>query len=149
MAIANVNSTLGNDVASANKLKVDTSYPEKLETLQVIVNNNQLFEFKGIDNQAKKAAMLSDHWGDLNVPLGADWYAMSVTSSLFSTDSIPVDLVGKLSYYGFSVNDKLSNFEVEYNKTPHAARAACQLLFMGEVLKELIVSDKGYVIANV
>ena len=74
---------------------------------------------------------------------------MSITSSLFSTDSIPVDLVGKLSYYGFSVNDKLSNFEVEYNKTPHANRAACQLLFMGEVLKELTISDKGYVIANV
>jgi len=149
MAIANVNSTLGNAVASANKLKIDTSYPEKLETLQVIVNNNQIFEFKGIDNQAKKLAMLSDHWGDLNVPLGADWYAMRATTSLFTASSVPVDLVGKLSYYGFSVNDKLSNFEVEYNKTPHANRAACQLLFMGEVLKELTISDKGYVIANV
>ena len=149
MAIANVNATLGNATAAANTLKIDTSYPEKLENLQVIVNNNRLFEYKGIDSQAKKLALLSDHWGDMNVPLGADWYAMTNSAEIYNANSVPDYMKGKLSYYGFSVNDKLSNFEVEYDKTPHANRAACQLLFMGEVLKELTISNNGYVISNV
>ena len=149
MAIANINATLGNDTADTNHLKNDTFFPEKLENLQLVVNNNQLFEFKGIDSQAKKLAMLSDHWGDMNVPLGADWYDMTNETKIYSNGSIPFYMQGKLSYYGFAVNDKLSNFEVEYSKTPHVDRAACQLLFMGEVLKELTISNNGYVISNV
>lgn len=149
MTISNVNATLGNATANTNRLKIDSSYPEKLETLQLVVNNNHLFEFKGIDSQAKKLAMLSDHWGDLNIPLGADWYSMTATTSLYSNASVPVYLQGKLSYYGFSVNDKLSNFEVEYSKTPHANRDACQLLFMGEVLKEIKISGNDYGISHV
>jgi len=149
MAIANVDPESATLSDQSNIVLINHSYAEKLENLQVIVNNNTLFEYKGIDTNAKKMALLSDHWGDMNLPLGSDWYSMTAKTSLFSVNSIPYYLTGRLSYYGFSINDKLSNLEIEYNKTPPDDEDPYQLLFMGEVLKELTISDKGYVIANV
>lgn len=105
----------GNDNHRMGKLG---SYAMRGEALQVRINGSSLFAGRGLTNPAQRQAMTNDSWGvcsfepfsHLSGYSEAD--AVNRSGKYHGGDSD----VGNLDYWGWSVNDKVQDFQIDYDR---------------------------------
>ena len=112
--------------------------------LQLYVNGETLFDFNGIDSDARRASMLADAWGPLNIPLGSYGLLAQDLNPLLTKEVS--DLKGKMSYTGCLVQSKVNELMVEHKRTPTADSPSFIMYVWGEVVKQINVSNGSYMV---
>lgn len=136
--------------ANVHKLQKSNVFTD--ETLQVIVNNTELFRDGPISKQMTKAGYLFESWGAQNIPLGSNVTAATITKSpvLLTPTSLPLYSVGLLSYYGFTVSKAITTpLQIRYKRTAlGGGQASARMNVFCEVFKRLAYTDNGFLILN-
>jgi len=130
--------------ALANVTKLDRADVYKNEEWQLILNNNNMFDYKGVDSSARKLALLADTHGDLCMPFGSDRYAVLRSANLYPADSIPLQMIGKCGYFGAMLSTRVSKLQIKYQRTGFAAHPVFTLNVYGEVYKAIQYTDDGF-----
>jgi hypothetical protein len=115
------------------------------EVIQLLVNGQTLFDFNGIDTNARKLAFLTGAWGSMNIPVGSNLTSLTRSSDLL--DKSVQNLVGKLSYGGALVNQRVTELQVEHSRVVTGASNAFTIYLIGEVPKQLVMNNGSYTVS--
>jgi len=128
-------------------IKCDGSVAYENEVLQLVVNGKTLFDFNGIDSDARKLIITTDTWGDLNIPLGSYNSTISDNDSE-NLDAASTSLLGRISYVGCQVQQRIVDFTVEHSRTSQYNDKPSMFIYVwGEVVKQIQISGGQYVIS--
>jgi hypothetical protein len=118
------------------------SFPFLAESLNLIVNGRQLIPYYGIDGPNKKAMYLNESWGSVNLLPGDNDISYLRASEITRNAAL-----GQLNdYFGVNVGEQIKELIVNYSRTSDASgtsKLAINLLFYGEVMKEIKINEKG------
>ena len=139
------------DAGATDGLKCDGSQVYINQILQLYVNGKTLFDFNGIDTDARRLSFLTDSWGSLNIPIFSNVYFsqanISAVASLMGSNVVS-NMVSRLGYCGFNVNTKITELNVEHTRTILTGTVLPYFIMYvyGEVVKVISIENGMYTI---
>ncbi len=94
------------------------SYANMGEALQCRINGSSLFAGRGLTTPAQRQAIMTDTWGQCAIP------TFGASAGFVQADGADRDEryfggdtdIGNLDYWGWSVNDKVQDFQIDYDR---------------------------------
>jgi hypothetical protein len=120
------------------------------EAINLSVNGMNLLPESGVVSSNQKLALLSDTFGNMNIPLGGNLIGVLNMSELVDESA---DRVGHQDYFGVLVGAKIDSLQLMYQRalkdsTNTALNAyysqALVLNCVGEVVKSIVKTKNGY-----
>jgi hypothetical protein len=136
--------SLRDDDEANQSIKCDGSEVYRNELLQLYVNGETLWDYMGIDSDARRVSMLADSWGSMNIPLGSYIYLEQDISSV--ARQAVQDLETYIGFYGCTILKRVTELVVEHARTASDA-ANLPFIFMyvwGEVAKQIVINNGSY-----
>ena len=134
------------DAGAVDGIKCDGSKWFNGEILQLYVNGESLFDFNGIDSAARKACILGDSWGTLNLPL-LSYNVVPNPVFVSNLDKIVTktvfNLMGRMNFGGCLVQQRISEFVVEHKRIVAAAADPFLMYLFGEIAKQISMDGNG------
>ena len=145
LLLMNINPEKLRDDTGTDGIKCDGSQAYLGEVLQLYVNGETLFDFNGIDSDARRLSFLFYSWGPMTLPLGS-YGNMSQDLSKLLTQRV-LDMKGRMSYTGCIINDRIVEFAVEHRRTTTAATPSFLMQIWAEIPKQIQVNNGAYNVA--
>lgn len=113
-----------NESRTRNLTQNGTSYSNAphLETIQIDINGQTFFAGNGaINDPNRKLQLLAESWGDINCCFGQQYYLLAGRGANGSRvqvlDAGPNAMNGTASYGGFTLNRRVNELQMVYNRT--------------------------------
>lgn len=98
---------------------------------QFTLNGQKMLPYEGITSENQQLAMLHDTWGTHILPQGAQYFDLDKKADLYKAHDVFNDatlleannLVGQMSYGGYSVNANVDELLLEYQRAAYADRS--------------------------
>ena len=133
-----------NDVEDAVKCDGSTAFQDEL--INVVVDGHSMIDFLGCDTESRKLGILTDCFGDVCMPVGANKVSLTNKDNLFRDQA--KFLVGKMSFFGCFIRNNVSEFIVQHSRTlTEEEHDPFWLYIFGQVGKVLSVQNGNYTIA--
>jgi len=89
------------------------SIAQSNEKITFTLNGRSLLPYGGLDNEAKKQAMLTEAYGDHITPLGSNWSAFENQDEIVEEDFLE-QIYGGMSYGAVNIGERNEEFNVQY-----------------------------------
>ena len=133
-----------NDAEDAVKCDGSTAFQDEL--INVVVDGRPVIDFLGCDSDARKLGILTDCFGDVCMPVGANKVSLTNKDDLFRDQC--KFLVGKMSYFGSFIRNNVSEFIIQHSRTlTEEEHDPFWLYIFGQVGKVLSVQNGNYTVA--
>ena len=126
-------------------VKCDGSTAFKNEVINVVADGHSVLDFPYCNSDARKMGLLTDCFGDVCVPLSSNKYVEDITNKDDLYRDQAKNLVGKMSFFGCFVRNKVSELLVNHERLCTALEnSAFWLYVLGQVGKQLVVNGNSY-----
>ena len=98
---------------NSNVLRNLQSTAQADEKITFTLNGRSLLPYGGLDNEAKKQAMLTEAFGDHITPLGSNWFAFENEGEIVEEDFLE-QIYGSMSYGAVNIGERIEEFNVQY-----------------------------------
>ena len=116
------------------------------ELINVVIDGHSMIDFLGCDTESRKLGILTDCFGDVCMPVGANKVSLTNKDNLFRDQA--KFLVGKMSFFGCFIRNNVSEFIVQHSRTLTAEENEPFWLYIfGQVGKVLSVQNGNYTVA--
>ena len=133
-------------------IKDDCSATQHQQKINFRVNGREYFPFNGVNQENKALDMTASAWGSLDLANGLQWDGLHGAPNFLVGLVDSYELVGKFSYFGFNLNERVDDIDIIYERTGRGAaesnqRAAFTMMIYGEVARVLTIKNGQAVVS--